>query len=87
MALRATKTDESRDHALVGRPFLAASRLSFRLSGRTLNGADASARGPIRSLALAAQKRRGAATDGQRVRAVTRPRPGERQPEWATSAH
>ena len=37
--LRAAKTDESRDHALVGRPFLAASRLSCRLSGRTFNGA------------------------------------------------
>jgi len=38
MALRAAKTDDSHDRALVGRPFQAASRLSSRLSGRTLSG-------------------------------------------------
>ena len=37
--LRAAVTDESRDHLFVGRPFLAASWLSCRLSGRTFNGA------------------------------------------------
>ena len=37
----AAKGNESRGRALVGRPFLAASRLSCRLSGRTFNGAGA----------------------------------------------